>query len=342
MNGVITFNKTGYDPLIDFIKAYAIICVLIGHTIPFHDYYGYGLWAGMQVPLFILIQTFHCLKKESPSFSLKKTFWRIIFPYLIIQSLIFFVLLNKERSQSIYEILQDFIKTGGKGPGSYYPWVYLQIAILLPHLKKWMDKCSKIQNAIFFLIICESLEVFASLIDIPDSLYRLLAIRYIFLFYLGWIWVKEGVRINRTVASISLISFLSIIYFEYFSTNDEILFYNTAWKYHRWPCYYFVAMGGVILLARLYGKLSIRPTIYNLMRLLAKCSYEIFLVQMLIIAIFPSSGIEELLKSGYLDHLEIKIIYLIIKIITVFVGSIVIGFYLNLNYNKVVGKFFSR
>ena len=63
---------------------------------------------------------------------------------------------------------------------------------------------------------------------------------------------------------------------------------------------------------------------------------------MLIIAIFPSSGIEELLKSGYLDHLEIKIIYLIIKIITVFVGSIVIGFYLNLNYNKVVGKFFSR
>ena len=244
MNGVITFNKTGYDPLIDFIKAYATICVLIGHTIPFHDYYGYGLWAGMQVPLFILIQTFHCFKKESPSFSLKKTFWRIIFPYLIIQSLIFFVLLNKERSQSIYEILQDFIKTGGKGPGSYYPWVYLQIAILLPHLKKWMDKCSKIQNAIFFLIICESLEVFASLIDIPDSLYRLLAIRYIFLFYLGWIWVKEGVRINRTVALISLISFLSIIYFEYFSTNDEILFYNTVWKYHRWPCYYFVAMGG--------------------------------------------------------------------------------------------------
>jgi len=61
----VSFNKTGYDPFIDFIKAYAILCVLIGHTLPFTDYWGYGLWAGMQVPLFVLVQVFHGFKKDT-------------------------------------------------------------------------------------------------------------------------------------------------------------------------------------------------------------------------------------------------------------------------------------
>ena len=150
----------------------------------------------------------------------------------------------KEDEQDTLSLLINFMKAGGIGPGSYYPWVYLQIAVLLPFFRKWMDKISKIQLTIIFLVICESLEIVVSVIDLPDSLYRLLAIRYLFLFYLGWIWVKEGIVIDTKMILISLISFLSIIYFEYISVNDEILFYNTAWKYHRWPCYYFVAMGG--------------------------------------------------------------------------------------------------
>jgi fucose 4-O-acetylase-like acetyltransferase len=89
MSQIITFNKKGYDSFIDFIKAYAIICVLIGHTLPHHDYWGYGLWAGMQVPLFILVQAFHCFKKESYSFSLKKVLWRVIIPFVAIQVIIF-------------------------------------------------------------------------------------------------------------------------------------------------------------------------------------------------------------------------------------------------------------
>jgi len=65
MTYCITFNTKGYDGFIDFIKAYAIICVLIGHTlIPYLHDIGYCIWAGMQVPLFILVQSFHGYKKE--------------------------------------------------------------------------------------------------------------------------------------------------------------------------------------------------------------------------------------------------------------------------------------
>lgn len=41
MNPVsIQFNQTGYDPFLDFIKAFAIVSVLIGHTFPFIDKVG--------------------------------------------------------------------------------------------------------------------------------------------------------------------------------------------------------------------------------------------------------------------------------------------------------------
>lgn len=81
----ITFNKSGYEPFFDFIKAYSILCVLMGHTIRFLKETGYSLWYGMQVPLFVLIQSFHALKKESYSFSIKKISKRIIYPFLLIQ-----------------------------------------------------------------------------------------------------------------------------------------------------------------------------------------------------------------------------------------------------------------
>ena len=85
MNYTVTFNKSGYEPFIDFIKAYAILCVLMGHTFPYLKASGYSLWYGMQVPLFILVQIFHVLKKENYSFSVKKMLKRIVCPFLFIQ-----------------------------------------------------------------------------------------------------------------------------------------------------------------------------------------------------------------------------------------------------------------
>lgn len=85
MERIIVLNKVGYDPFIDFIKAYSIICVLIAHTFPFLHETGYPLYYGMAVPLFILIQAFHVFKKESYSFNIKKVIHRVLLPFLIIQ-----------------------------------------------------------------------------------------------------------------------------------------------------------------------------------------------------------------------------------------------------------------
>ncbi len=86
---IVSFNTKGHDNFIDFIKAYAIICVLFGHTFPWLDKVAYGAWAGMQVPLFILIQAFHTYKRDNLKINIKKIFQRVLLPFLVIELLTF-------------------------------------------------------------------------------------------------------------------------------------------------------------------------------------------------------------------------------------------------------------
>lgn len=337
MERTITFNKSGYDPFIDFIKAYAIVCVLLGHTIPYLNYWGYGLWAGMQVPLFVLIQSFHFLKRDHPSLSFKKIIWRVLIPYIFIQSLVFFYILCRYEGVALQNQLVSFIKSGGKGPGSYYPWIYIQIAILLPFINRMVSKGTKKQLVVTFLIISELFEIVFSLIDMPDYIYRLLAIRYFFLFFLAWVWAKEGVVINSRTIILSIISFLSIVYFEYLSIDDEILFFNTAWKYHRWPCYYFVATGGMFLLNNMYMILIKNVIVSKIIKLLAQCSYEIFLIQMLLLYLYPEGMIVNMFaRLGIVSNIVAGLLSLITKVLIVFATSVITGYYFNIFYNRCV------
>ena len=66
MLGKLTFNTKGYDPFIDFIKAYAILCVLLGHFLSSSNNVLYPIWGGNQVPLFVAVQCFHYMKNTPP------------------------------------------------------------------------------------------------------------------------------------------------------------------------------------------------------------------------------------------------------------------------------------
>ena len=280
----IHFNKSGYDPFIDFIKAYAIVCVLIGHTLPV-TYLGYGLWAGMQVPLFILIQTFHFYKKEGTRLNIKKLIQRVLLPFVIIGILEFFALcfINTDCKYKQL-VLKGLLNGGGYGPGSYFPVIYIQIALFLPCFRFLINRLNRLQLTCFFLIIAEGMEVLCSLIEMPEWLYRLLAIRYLCLILLGWFWVKNGITLNRKMIILSIVSALTIIYFEYVAVylhiNNEPWFFNTAWTFHRWPCYYFCANGLVYLLYIIWQRLHKTEWINRCIKELAKSSYEIFLMQM--------------------------------------------------------------
>lgn len=318
MSHIISFETHGYDPFIDFLKAYAILCVLFGHTFPYLNEIGYGMWAGMQVPIFILIQAFHVLKKDSPTLNVTNIIRRIFIPFAIVTAITIMILLAIEMGGGNNLTISTLYKKGGIGPGSYYPWIFLQIAILLPLIKPLLKKGSRTLQLIVFVAICEIFEIAESLIGMPEYIYRLTAIRYFFLIYLAWLWINDGIIINRKTLILSIISFFSIIYFEYFSINDEPLFFNTSWKFHRWPCYYYVSTLLCHVLYRVYQHLSKYYILNRATRILAKCSYEIFLIQMSLIAIIPNFGI------GW--------------IITIIFSSIIGGYYFNKGYAIITAQ----
>lgn len=293
MERSISFNTQGHDSFIDFLKAYAILCVLFGHTFPHIDKIGYALWAGMQVPIFILIQAFHVLKKDSFQFNMVNLLRRIFIPFAA--TTIITIIISMMSPVNIIGgntlNIRSIILAGGVGPGSYYPWIFIQIAVILPYIRPMLNKGTKHQQTIIAIIICEIFEIVVSKLGIPDYIYRLVALRYMFLIYLAWLWIKDGIVLNKKTFILSILSLLSIIYFEYYSFDNRPFFCNTSWKFHRWPCYYFVSTLLCYLLYCIYKSVSQIDVLNKAINILAKCSYEIFLVQMALITLIPYFGI---------------------------------------------------
>jgi hypothetical protein len=111
MTKVIVLNKNGYEPFFDFLKAFAILGVLAGHTFPYLKETGYYLWYGMQVPIFILIQTFHVFKSNCARFKLSQVILRIFVPYIIVQIPIYLY----KAAYYPYNVLLHSMLGGGMG-----------------------------------------------------------------------------------------------------------------------------------------------------------------------------------------------------------------------------------
>lgn len=137
--------------------------------------------------------------------------------------------------------------------------------------------------------------------DFPENIYRLLAVRYLFLILLGWIWIKDGLKINRFTIALSILSLFAIIYFEYLSVDDEPFFFNTKWKYHRWPCYYFVANGFIWFLYYIWNYFKKWKILTICIKYLASASYEIFLFQMTLIFLFKHKDLS-FLPNTFLQY----------------------------------------
>lgn len=119
---------------------------------------------------------------------------------------------------------------------------------------------------------------------------------------------------------LSLLSLATIIYFRYFSVNDEPWFYNTAWKTARWPCYYYVANLYVYMLYLLWTAIKKYSFVSRCVKRIAASTYEIFLVQMSVIYLFHSDSL-----SGSSN----SILQFIIWFIIVWAVSIGLGIKIN-------------
>lgn len=313
------------DFFIDFLKGIAIIFVLFCHNLPesVMKWSVFVLWGSMAVPIFLALQSYHVFKayahkKELSlrnTISIKKIWRRIMKPYVVLTVIsgLLLVLSGKD----IVQVVKSTIVAGGIGPGSYYVWVYLQFTLLLPICLTLFNRMGGgILTCLIFILLCQTIEWICMLIDLPEPIYRLSCLRYLFLIYLGYVWTTN--RMARTLTKkqiiIGLLSALALVMLFYSNISVEPFLYDTAWRVHHWIGYFWAALLLPWLIWKFYYRLptTIRAHICEI----GKWSYEIFLLQMFVFTFYPHSLMTT--NNRYIDFFLFVIISISLSVFPVF------------------------
>ena len=287
---LVQLKKQGYDPYIDFIKGLCIIAVVFTHALPsaIKDASLFCLWGGMAVPIFLLVQVFHAYKhgldSAKPILTLK-IFKRVIIPFVITLAIIWGCqsILRPEK----WFVFAQKIVVGGGGPGSYYPWVYVQFTVILALLRPILKRMSYTKIAVLFILASILVEILLSYIHLNPEIYRIMFIRYIFLILLALDWINNGLKIDSKRIFLSVVGLVFILIFHYTKINMEPIFNNNAWHDFHWICYFWVAYALTWLIGCLFSKIRESKLVKKVIIPAGGGSYEIFLVQMVVFAFFP-------------------------------------------------------
>lgn len=125
----------------------------------------------------------------------------------------------------------------------------------------------------------------------PDYMYRLLFLRYFFLTYLGYLWVKRGIVLNKINILLSIISITAIGLLYYGKSfgligEYEPLVFTTDWTIFHWFSYFLPWSFLSFFICKSYKKVE-GTKIGAILLLAGKRSFEIFLFQMLVFQVSP-------------------------------------------------------
>ena len=271
---------------IDALKGIAITAVLLLHTLsdgarkaiiaPIH--------IGQAVPIFIAVTFFlsfltmdrlngKLIEWYKPARVLKMV-KRVVIPFLIVLVLQCALLLFLSDVKP-----RVIIAGGGYGPGSYYLWVYLQVWFVAPLFYKLL-KWRPLHGSVAILLLCIVLNMVSSRFC-PDLLWRLLAIRYLFLSVPVWLWFHWIEYKIETKMMITVIGFMSLIYILFFADCDWRPFiYHGSWNAQNYPAFFWTLLL-ILLLVKIMPHFP--PKMESLFEWMGVNSWEIFLAQMFII-----------------------------------------------------------
>ena len=316
---LIDFKKNGYDPQIDYIKGICIIFVILTHSM-----YRYELrpilfpyWGDTAVPIFIIIQAFHYYKKglDIRMPNITKLWKNVILPFIITLALMFtaqyFFYFNKTNG-----IFSPALYWDKRGPGSYYVFIYLELAFIIPLFAPIIKKLSTKWILVFFIILSQLIEIVASITHCPDVIYRNLFIRYTFLLYLGYLMATKKLILNKITLLTGFIGIISLYIFNYTDIDLEPFFYTSLynWKYCHWVCYLYITYIFIWLLKKSYIHLTPYKSIQKGIVLIGKHSYYIYLFQIIYFATICYYVYSTL--SNFIDnHFIVRLTYIIISTI---------------------------
>lgn len=325
MNNTVKFR----DPFLDLLKGLAILLVIFEHSFNEEIIIKVQHYLPIQaVPIFMLITLYLSFDKLSRYretdiydewYNVKrlKSLWtNLLLPFLLITVIaIAIVVIYDCIAHKEFSIFLSAIKMGGVGPGSYYIWVYIQIWVLIPLSFKFL-KTKGIFAMIAILTFCVFLNILLSCINISDSVYRLLCVRYLFLTVVAYVWLNLHLYNRKIIGLLVVLSALYLIFFRKYDLTPFI--YNGGWDVQNYPGYFFSL--GVILIVRYLFRLTNQLSIYKAIYWCGENSWYLFLAQLFIIFLFNPKRLITILDINgiVLDGLYCIIVF-ILSISSVFI-----------------------
>ena len=335
----IEFSKIGRDLSLDFVKGLCILLVLLHHTTgeAFHEKSLFYVWGYPAVPLFLLIQVFQSYKNgyESRPWGFLKIWRRAVMPFLIVEAQITACYLIFNPNLSWRQYLLGASYWGGTGPGSYYPWIYIQFALLLPLLRPLFRNIRGSWLTIIFLLLAVGGEVACSVVQMPEWMYRLLFIRYVFLIYLGYLLVEKGVVLNIVTLTLSAVSLIVLYHLEIKEVDWSPWFYDSkGWRAFHWICYFYIAYPMLYILCKVFYRLPANGFLENTICALGSHSYAIYIFQLFYFSIIAPYIGEKLLLLG--NPVLENVLFILLSILLCSVP--VIRFVRGVSNNVILGK----
>ncbi len=280
--------KTEYFPVIDWLKAFAIILIVITHSLTWKERLSMGgpFWIDMAVPVFMILSGFtYSLSAEHRNiYSFNKWFSlnlilpklkRILVAYgvaMIVETILFAVL----QPELIGGLIKRYL-FGGWGPGSYYVPILLQLLLVFPVLFFIFNK-SPIAAIIISFGGHLCFDVLANLIPISESVYRLLIFRYLAFVFLGIIlYYYKDRLIEALYGYVLFFGALSAGYIYIYAYIGYTLTIFAKWTSTSLP----TAFWAFFLVVSSFKYLRVAILVDNIVKIIGRASYHIFLVQMI-------------------------------------------------------------
>jgi peptidoglycan/LPS O-acetylase OafA/YrhL len=286
----IEIQDDGRQPFLDVLKGCCILFVVITHfswTKAERLRYLFPFWIGMAVPVFLLISGYVytlsyqragvcTLAQAYRGKQLKKKLWRYTKPFALAFLLELGVYAALGRHPQWFtgplSVVITFF-TGGKGAGSYYYPILLQMVFVFPLIYVVIRRYAE-KGLLFWGLVNFAYEVLQRTAGMSLRVYRLLLFRYLLLLAAGcYLAIYKQWRGRKVIPYLTCAAGIAfIVAFCYLDYQPRIIIYWTKTSFVA--CLYIIPVA--LELMRRFPRCSFPP-----LELLGKASYHIFLIQMI-------------------------------------------------------------
>lgn len=285
---------------IDFIKGFAILSVIVLHSVPLDiltkTYCVFHIWQA--VPIFIILMGFNLIRNTPPLYSkvyFYKKYKRIVEPFLIVCfiSLSFgFLFYRNDLYVGWMNLIGLMPKTGA---GNYYITILLQFILLAPVLYELFKRNPKL-SVICFCLFDVIFQLLSMKFEVTGYIYSGSIFRFFSALAIG-MWLAEDYSLKSKRNLWIVVGFLVSSIYLYISNTFGTFYFNDAWKFQNIISFFYPAF--LITLCLNYLPDKFENYLLKGICKIGKASYHIFLTQMIFFALIPSNSIAKVLSQTF-------------------------------------------